>query len=311
LLARAGHQVHFLLRRDLEAVRATGLHIRSHLGDFSIADAHAAATPEEIGHADLVISALKTTALADARRLVEPCTGAGSALLVLMNGLGIEEQFAQWFPANAIFGGMAFVCINRGAPGVVHHLDYGRLTIGHYGDDPDQLGRLHAVLAGAGMDVVVAPNLRHARWEKLCWNVPFSGIGVAAGGVGTATVLGRPYLRDMAQRAIEDVVRVANVDLEALGSAARLDPAETVHSMFSRTDTMGDYRASMVIDLVCGNPIESDAILGAPVRRAHELGVPVPTMEAIWAMAQVQEAIRDGGLVPFKPENVVAEVVRR
>jgi 2-dehydropantoate 2-reductase len=292
-------------------VRATGLHIRSHLGDFSIADAHAAATPEEIGHADLVISALKTTALADARRLIEPCTGAGSALLVLMNGLGIEEQFAQWFPANAIFGGMAFVCINRGAPGVVHHLDYGRLTIGHYGDDPDALGQLNAVLAGAGMDVVVAPNLRHARWEKLCWNVPFSGIGVAAGGVGTATVLGRPYLRDMAQRATEDVVRVANVDLEALGSAARLDPAETVHSMFSRTDTMGDYRASMVIDLVCGNPIESDAILGAPVRRARELGVPVPTMEAIWAMAQVQEAIRDGGLVPFKPENVVAEVVRR
>ena len=306
LLARAGHQVHFLLRRDLEAVRENGLTIRSHLGDFTLPGAIAAATPAEIGPADLVICSLKTTALSDARRLVEPCLAPASDLVLLMNGFGIEEQFATWFPAVPIFGGMAFVCINRGDPGVVHHLDYGRLTIGRLGDDPRRLARLHSLLSEAGMDVVSASNLRHARWEKLCWNVPFSGIGVAAGGIGTATVLGRPDLRDMARRAIEDVVRAANADLAALNSSATLDTADMVESMFSRTATMGDYRASMVIDFVCGNAIESEAILGAPVLRARELGVEVPTMEAIWAMAHTQQAIRDGEITPFTPANVVA-----
>lgn len=308
LLARAGHQVHFLLRRDLEAVRARGLQIRSHLGDFSLPDVIAAASADEIGPSDLVICALKTTGLADARRLIEPCTGPDTRLLVLMNGFGIEEQFADWFAGSGIFGGMAFVCINRGRPGVVHHLDYGRLTIGHYGDDPVALEALRRPLAGAGMDVVVAPNLRHARWEKLCWNVPFSGIGVAAGGVGTATVLGRPDLRRMAEAAIRDVCKAAGADLQALSLGGSIDPDEAVHSMFSRTATMGDYRASMVIDYVCGNPLESDAILAAPVRRAHELGVAVPTMEAIDAMVRTREAIRAGDIVPFTPANVVAEL---
>jgi 2-dehydropantoate 2-reductase len=308
LLARAGHDVHFLLRRDLEAVRRNGLQIRSHLGDFALPGAIAAATPAEIGLADLVICALKTTALPDARRLLEPCTGPQTQLLVLMNGFGIEEQFADWFSGRAIFGGMAFVCINRGEPGVVHHLDYGRLTIGHYGDHADELHALRDVLADVRVDVVEAPGLRYARWEKLCWNVPFSGIGVAAGGVGTATVLGEPYLRRMAESAIRDVVRAANADLQALGHEARLDGDAAVESMIARTETMGDYRASMVIDYVCGNALESDAILGAPVRRAQELGVEVPTLEAIHAMVSVREAVARGLVTPFTPDTVTAQL---
>jgi 2-dehydropantoate 2-reductase len=308
LLARAGHEVHFLLRRDLEAVRRNGLQIRSHLGDFAIPDAIPAASPDEIGPADLVICALKTTALPDARSLLEPCTGRQTQLLVLMNGFGIEEQFADWFAGRAIFGGMAFVCINRGEPGIVHHLDYGRLTIGHYGDDVEALHALRDVLAAAQMDVVEAPGLRYARWEKLCWNVPFSGIGVAAGGVGTATVLGQPHLRRMAESAIGDVVRAANADLEALGFDTRLDGDAAVTSMFDRTGTMGDYRASMVIDYVCGNALESDAILGAPIRRARELGVEVPTFEAIHAMVLLREAVQRGLVMPYTPANVTAQM---
>ena len=36
---------------------------------------------------------------------------------------------------------------------------------------------------------MVAPNLRYARWEKLCWNVPFNGISVAGGGIGTRAIV--------------------------------------------------------------------------------------------------------------------------
>ncbi len=304
LMARAGHEVWFHMRRDLVAVQASGLHIKSHLGDFDLPDARAVASPSEIGPADLVICSLKTPALSVARQLIEPCIGPDTRLLVLMNGFGIEEQFATWFPPERIYGGMAFVCINRGEPGTVHHLDYGTLTVGSLVTAPIALSALCDLLSQAGMDIVQAHDLRYARWEKLCWNVPFSGLGVACGGVGTATVLGHDYLRRMAESSIHDLAAAANADLASLGRDLRIDPVAMTESMFTRTATMDDYRASMVIDFVTGSEIENEAILGAPLQRTRELKISTPTVEAIDAMVRVALARRDGLIQPYTAGNV-------
>ncbi len=293
-LAQAGHDVRFLLRRDLEAVRAEGLQVFSHLGDFRLPVVTAAATPAELGEVDWVICSLKATALASARELVAPVLRADTRIVALMNGLGIEEAFAGWFGAHRVFGAMAFVCINRGRPGVIHHLDYGRVSIGHALDDPAETALLEALLTSANIETVVAPNLRFARWEKLCWNVPFNGLSVAGGGIGTQTILSNDELRATAEQAMREVVLAGNADLAAAGSSARLDEDEVVTRMFALTATMGDYRTSMVIDYVLGNALEVEAILGNPVRRARFLGAEVPTMAALYALVAHADRVRRG-----------------
>jgi 2-dehydropantoate 2-reductase len=60
-LARAGHEVHFLLRTDYDVVRRQGVRIESPEGDFHIQPL-CARRPEEIGPADVVLIGLKTTA---------------------------------------------------------------------------------------------------------------------------------------------------------------------------------------------------------------------------------------------------------
>lgn len=303
LLARAGHDVRFLMRRDLEAVRKRGLAIRSPLGDFSLANVAAFATPAEIGTVDWVICSLKTTSLGESRELVEPCLGPRTRIVALMNGLGIEDAFA-WAGAERVFGAMAFVCINRGEPGVVHHLEYGRLSIGHMLDDAGQSEELRVLLAGAGMEVVVAPNLRFARWEKLAWNVPFNGLSVAGGGIGTQLILDDVPLRALAERAMRELITVGNADLAAAGSAARIDEEDLVARMFAQTATMGDYRTSMALDFVAGRPLEMETILGNPARRARELSVAAPTMEALYALVRMAD-LRRRGLVPVIPAEGV------
>jgi len=303
-LAQAGHDVRFLLRRDLEAVRQHGLRVFSHLGDFHLPRVTCAGSAEELGQADWVICSLKTTSLEQAPELVAPCLHEGTRVVALMNGLGVEAQFAEWFGAGRVFGGMAFVCINRGEPGVIHHLDYGRVSIGHALDDPAENDRLEALLQSAGIETVVAPNLRYARWEKLCWNVPFNGLSVAAGGIGTQGILGDEDLRRTAERAMREVIAVANADLEAAGSTARLDDEEIVSRMFALTGTMGDYRTSMVIDYVLGQPLEAEAILGNPVRRARELGVAVPVMAALYGIVRRADRVRRGLLPVLRPEDL-------
>jgi 2-dehydropantoate 2-reductase len=294
LLAREGHDVRFLMRRDLEAVRAGGLRIESVSGGFHLPEVRAFATPEAIGPVDWVICSLKSTQLAEAAPLMAPCVGPDTRILALMNGLGVEATLGERFGPGRIFGGMAFVCINRGEPGVVRHLKYGRVSLGHLEDDLAQTEELRALLRSGGIDVVVAPNLRYARWEKLAWNVPFNGLSVAAGGVGTETILGDPVLRGVAERAMRELIAVGNADLAQRGSDARVDEDALVASLFALTETMGDYRTSMVIDYVLGQPLEVEAILGGPHRRALELGVAAPTIAALYGLVRRADLSRRG-----------------
>ncbi|MEX0782518.1 MAG: 2-dehydropantoate 2-reductase [Dehalococcoidia bacterium] len=297
MLARAGHDVRFLMRRDLDRVRANGLDIRSYLGDFRVDPCAAFGTSNEIGVVDWVLCSLKATALDRAEPLIAPCVGPETRIVALMNGLGVEDRFAAWFEPERVFGGMAFVGINRDETGVIHHLAAGRVSIGHYHDAAAETARLHELLFSAGIESTLSPNLLYARWEKLCWNIPFNGLSVAAGGLGTRAIMEDPPLRAMAERAMREVVAAANADLEAQHGAARLDPDAVVAQLFPATDALADYKTSMVIDYLLGRELEVEAILGEPCRRASALGVPTPTIDALYALVRAAD-LRARNLMP-------------
>src|SRR4029079_18862690 len=82
--------------------------------------------------ADLVIVTLKTTANDQFQPLIAPLIKDGTSILTLQNGLGNEERLAELFGPERILGGMAFVCINRIEPGVVHHIAEGTITLGEF-----------------------------------------------------------------------------------------------------------------------------------------------------------------------------------
>lgn len=283
-LAEAGHNVHFLMRRDRQAVREHGLRVTSPDGDFKLANPTIARSSQEIGPVDWVICALKATSMDKAKALVQPCFSANTRILVLMNGLGLEERFAQWFDPNRVFGGMAFTCINRGEPGYVHHLAHGPITIGHFRNDPMELEAALALWEGSKVKVSASPSLRHARWEKLCWNIPFSGLCVTAGGITTDGIAGHPGLRDAALTLMEEVIAAGNADLAAHSETSRLARNAVVTHMFHLTDTMGAYRPSLLIDFLENRPMEVGAMFVEPLRRAQSLNVDTPQLKLLTAL---------------------------
>lgn len=283
-LAEAGHDVRFLLRRDYPAVSHAGFNITSPDGDFALPRPSIFRTSEEIGKVDWIICALKATSLYDGHRLLQPCMGKHTRILVLMNGLGLEDHFAGWFGREKIFGGMAFVCINRGKPGNIHHLGYGRVTIGHYLNQPDELEEALALWNGSKTDVVTAPSLLQARWEKLCWNIPFSGLCVAGGGITTDRILADPDLSLSAMALMREVITAGNADLKAHNEKGRIKGHDMIDRMFKQTATMGDYRPSAMIDFVEGRAMEVEAIWGEPMKRAQALKVDTPKLNLLTAI---------------------------
>ena len=179
-LTHAGHEVHFLLRSDYEVVRREGVLIRSPEGDFRV-QPRCAQRPEEVGPAGLIIVGLKTTANQYFGKLLSPLVRPEGTILTLQNGLGNEEQLARLFPEARIMGGLCFVCLNRMGPGLIHHIGYGQVVLGEFERPPES--RTHELatrFCDAGVRCTVTDNLARAHWEKLVWNIPFNGLGVAS-----------------------------------------------------------------------------------------------------------------------------------
>jgi 2-dehydropantoate 2-reductase len=216
--------------------------------------------------------------------LIQPCISDKTRILALMNGLGVEEHFADWFGPERIFGGLAFTCINRGEPGRVHHLAYGPLTIGHFQNNPSELHIAESLWSGSKVKIIMAPSLLRARWEKLGWNIPFNGLAVTAAGITTDLIVGNPDLRKAAGTLMEEVVRAGNADLAACFEHVRIDGQTLVERMFKLTDSMGPYKPSTLIDFLEGRPMEVEAMFGEPLKRADSLGVSTPQLALLTAL---------------------------
>jgi 2-dehydropantoate 2-reductase len=277
VLARAGDDVRFLLRRDLAHVRACGLRVRQPpAGDFRLPHAQAYGTTAEIGSVDLVIVGIKATANDVLPDLLPPLLHARTALLLLQNGLGGDAFVARLFGPERVIGGLCFVCLNRTAPGEITCTLPGYLSLGEFAGPPtDRLRTLAARFARSGVRTETADNLDEARWRKLVWNVPFNGLTLAAGGVTTDVIMRDPGLRAEARALMEEIV----------AAAARLGyciPPEFLEQQLAVTAGMGAYRPSSLIDWQEGREVEVEAIWGEPLRRARAAGADLPRLGQLY-----------------------------
>lgn len=278
MLAHAGENVHFLMRSDLDAVRARGLTIRTRGETIALpgVSAHAAAT--EIGPCDLVLIALKATANFALDAIIPPLLRGGTALVTLQNGLGNEEYLAARWGADRVMGALCFVCLNRTAPGVIEHFDHGTISVGEFRRPPQARTRaLAAAFQRAGIEAKVVENLVTERWRKLLWNIPFNGLAIAAGGATVADVLADDGLRAGARALMA----------EALDAARRLGheiPDSFADFQIERSYSMGAYRASSLIDWQLGRPVEVEAIWGEPLRQGLAAGAAMPRLHLLHSL---------------------------
>ena len=163
---------------------------------------------------DCVIIAAKSTynleLIESLKSIVEP---RHTVLLCLQNGLGNAEFFAEHFPENTILAGLCFVCVNRTEPAVVENYHPGRVEIGSLGDRWSAAAAAKTVVEIFNQSGVVtshAEKLDAALWRKLCWNIPFNGLSIAAGGIATDKILAKPELVTRAHALMEEIRSAAS-----------------------------------------------------------------------------------------------------
>ena len=285
MLQRSGQEVHFLLRRDYQALQKKGLQVRSVAGNFHLPQIAGYKKPAEIGTVDLVIVGLKTISNHHLLELVSPLSGENTAILTLQNGLGNEELLAEAFGAERVLGGVAFLCSNRGEPGIVHHLGEGKIILGEFSGGLSRRSReLAAIFQTAGISCTAVSDLRRARWEKLVWNVPFNGL-CALHGKDVTELLNHPPSKKLVRDLMLEIIAGAN----AQPLEEPIDAAAFSQHMISFTENMDHYRPSMMIDREEGRPLELEAIYGIPLKQAAAVGVSMPKVGMLYSLLDFGE----------------------
>lgn len=285
-LAKAGHEVHFVARSDYAAVEERGYEIREGHRSFRLHPARVHRDPGTIGKADLVVIALKSTANDLLPQLLPPLVDGHTMVLTLQNGLGNVEALSRIVPANQILGGLCFCCIKRVAPGVIECYMPGQIYIGEFlGTYRPRTMELVGVFEAAEIACYFSNSLDESLWKKLCWNIPFNGLCIAAGGVSTEQLLAQKPLVKLARALMEEVREAAEAHGHAIDDAF-------LDQQFSATRKMGAYQPSSLIDYLAGKPVEIEAIFGEPLKRGENKELYLPHLRSLYWLVKSLCAMR-------------------
>jgi 2-dehydropantoate 2-reductase len=133
----------------------------------------------------------------------------------------------------------------------------------------------------SGLPTKTVADPRGAIWGKFIFNSVMNPVGAIVQGVNAARYE-VPEVRALIDDMAAECVRVA----EALGVRLEFDPMYLVKKFRSGEVPLSKHAGSMAQDLEAGRETELEGMTGYVVRKAKELGVPVPVTESVYPHGQ-------------------------
>lgn len=272
-MAKAGNEVHFLLRSDYDYVCRHGLQVNSCNGSFHLDNINAYKSTADMPKCDVVFVGLKTTANKHLAELLPPLLKPDTLVLLIQNGIGVEEDVQKMFPEVQLAAGLAFICSAKTEPGLVDHQDYGQMNVGNYSASAQRITDLIDAFNAAGIKAAEV-NYKEARWRKAVWNMPFNGLTVALD-TQTDKLLKHPSTRSLVRDMMLEVVHAAQADgVENLRE-------DFVQKMLDMTDSMRPYSPSMKLDFDFHRAMEIEYIYSRPTQIAERVGCPMNKLKML------------------------------
>ncbi|KAH8553850.1 2-dehydropantoate 2-reductase [Umbelopsis sp. PMI_123] len=287
-------------RSNYDVVRRDGFDIQSKKWGQGIFRPHKVVrnTEETAGDEfDYVIVTMKALPdVIDVNSIIRPAITTGRTTIVLIqNGLGIEQAISNAFPSNPLLSIAAYIGTSQTAAGKIVMMGDEHLVMSQYptGDEKGEKSakEFAELLKAGGVTVKQVSDINRVRWQKLIWNASFSAVCVATN-LNTSQVLAHPPSSLLVKNAMEDVIRAANSFGYGFNAEAE------VTQMFKNTKNIaGAYKPSMLLDAERGQPMEVEVILGNPLRLAQKNGVNVPYLESLYSICSAINANKQGKIV--------------
>jgi 2-dehydropantoate 2-reductase len=231
----------------------------------------------------------------------------GSCIVLIQNGVGVEEPHRKRFPENPIVSAVTVISAEQVSQGVVKQNRWTRISTGPYTDGVgDEQGSTDRKLGESGRKAVeemheiwtaggikdVDPHdekgLQLIRWHKLTINASMNPSAVLSGGTGNARMSLDPELRIHLKGVMEEIFAAAPSILGRPFPESLATPEKILKS----TERNKGSKPSMLLDWEAGRPMELEVILGNPVRIARSKGVEMPRTHSLYALLKMAQTRR-------------------
>lgn len=280
-----------VIRSDYDTVTKNGFKINS--VDYGVIESY---KPEHIvksledaapyGPFDYVIISTKNQPdIVKLEEVAEPViTPEVTKVVLLQNGIGIENDFFAKYPKNIILSGVSMIgSTNHG--GVIEHEIHDFLKVGYFDNtnlskDAQKEAALKFVelYHNGKNECIYDEDVKFTRWRKLVYNATLNSI---------CTLLNVDVGRLELFGGTESLVRGAMKEVLAIAKSDGVELDESIIELMIRSDDSVYYSPSMLVDFRKGNYIEAEVIVGNPVKIAEKNGVDAPILTLVYKLLKV------------------------
>jgi 2-dehydropantoate 2-reductase len=268
----------------LQAIRKTGLQVKSVHGDFNVSKATATDKPADVGPVDLIIFATKTYQTDEAAKAIKPMVGKDTVVVPLQNGVDAADRIGQVVGMDHLLGGATWLSAAIEGPGVIgQYSEFRRIALGEFsGKTTPRLTSVYDMFKETGAAVEVSDTILKVLWTKFVFISSVSAMGSLTR-VTFGDYRGVPEARAMLGEAISEVAAVAR----ARGVKLNADILAKTQAFID--SSAPGIKPSMQRDVEAGKQSELESLIGVVVRMGAEKNVPTPVMRFAYAMLKPGE----------------------
>ncbi|THZ11261.1 hypothetical protein D6C90_08970 [Aureobasidium pullulans] len=206
-------------------------------------------------------------------------------LINTTHSLGVESYLEQRFPTNVVLSLVAGAELSQLGPSEFEHKGTAEIWVGPANKNPsipasiqsDMAEALAMTLSSGQVDCKVSTNIRQQQYERMIGPIAFHPASVLFETSNHAELLEKTGARAMISGIIDEILLLA----KSQGCDFPEDFREqTMEAMIQPTATP----STMYQDFTARRPLEIETFLGAPIKLAQDVGVPVPRIETLYAL---------------------------
>jgi 2-dehydropantoate 2-reductase len=308
-----GVSVSVICRSNYKAVKSNGFKITSpQYGDYTFTPSNTFANPEEarkngIQWDYIVVSTKALPDVSDDSAILEGLVGDKTAIVLIQNGLGVEEPYAKRFAHAAICSAVTIATCAQPSHGLIKHNRWTRINSGPYLPHLDT-GKLKAtdariteqntafiaMLVEGGIKDAAAythAKLQLVRWHKIAINASMNPSSVLTLCSSNHAMAHDAEVRTHLLAVMHEILATAPKILGVPMPAEFATPEQIIRS--TQRNTSGS-KPSMALDWEAGKRMEIEVILGNPIRMARERGLEMPRLQSLYALVRMAQGVRDG-----------------
>jgi 2-dehydropantoate 2-reductase len=287
-LLAAGGDVTFLVRpRRAAELAASGLVIKSPLGDVTLKNPPAVQADKLTEKFDVVLLSCKAFDLDDAIASFAPAVGPQTAIIPLLNGMRHLEVLDQKFGAEHVLGGQCAIAVMLDEHRhVVQLAPMQSLSFGERdGKMTDRVRAIAEIMASGNFGAQATDNILQEMWEKWVFLATLAA---------STSVMRAPIGHILASPGGREFLLGVRDECSSVATAAGYAPREAFLTRITGilTTEGSPLTASMFRDIKVGAPIEADQIVGDLIARADAAKAPVPRLRVVYTHLKAYERQR-------------------